>query len=354
MAVAHAQTNGVTRLRPGRQFFITISFGYKDPLLKEDVFSVIDSIEYTSYCISLESSSDNSKVSCHVHVFLELVDKYFIDDVRQFFASVFDECGLNVQSCKSKRSCVKYITKEDVEPVTNIKLSDLHFNVRVHNWCKKALKFDCTDPFVVEHRFCYRYLNRYYNDYQKKKYPVFKGFSKCQDVKGDWAVVVCSWWNDAIEGFTVKRKCLYLHGPTNVGKTTLIESLICRRNLPFVFLPGVGKFFMQGFDSTFHKLILFEEFEIKYHVVAMLKRLLEGRKYAYPVKCEQDMIIEFKGPIIFVSNLNDIADAPLMTRLLFVSAQTPYYTQETFAIPKKEVVAVEEVHEILSSSEEFV
>lgn len=33
-----------------------------------------------------------------------------------------------------------------------------------------------------------------------------------------------------------------------------------------------------------------------------MKRLLEGRPYAYPVKCVLDLIISFKGPVIFVSN----------------------------------------------------
>lgn len=83
----------------------------------------------------------------------------------------------------------------------------------------------------------------------------------------------------------IKKRQLYLWGPSNVGKSSLVESLIGKVNMKFVFYPGVGKFFMQGFDPYFHKFFLFEEFKLHFYPVNMLKRLLEGREYAYPVKC---------------------------------------------------------------------
>lgn len=50
-----------------------------------------------------------------------------------------------------------------------------------------------------------------------------------------------------------------------------------------------------------------------------LKRLLEGRAYAYPVKCELDKNIQFYGPVIFVSNFNiedECQDEALLGRLI--------------------------------------
>lgn len=41
---------------------------------------------------------------------------------------------------------------------------------------------------------------------------------------------------------------------------------------------------MQFFDIRFHKLILFEKFDIKFYPVSMLKQLVEGRCFAYHVK----------------------------------------------------------------------
>lgn len=59
---------------------------------------------------------------------------------------------------------------------------------------------------------------------------------------------------------------------------------------------------MQGFDPFFYKVTVFEEFNIQLYKGSFLKHLLEGRPYAYPVKCGSDSIFSFKGPIIFIPN----------------------------------------------------
>lgn len=51
----------------------------------------------------------------------------------------------------------------------------------------------------------------------------------------------------------------------------------------------------------------------------MLKRLLEGRNYAYPVKCSLYQIFKFNGPIIFVSN-NSVDDCNDKAQLLLINA----------------------------------
>lgn len=79
-------------------------------------------------------------------------------------------------------------------------------------------------------------------------------------------------------------------GSYKYGKSSFVESIIGKQNLKYVFMPGVGKFFMQGYNPEVHKVILFEEFDIKFHHVRLLKRLMEGRNYAYPVKCEMDSV----------------------------------------------------------------
>lgn len=113
-------------------------------------------------------------------------------------------------------------------------------------------------------------------------------------------------------------------GPTNVGKSSFVESLIDKQNLKYVFMPGVGKFCIQGFNPEVHKVILFEEFDIKFHHISLLKRLMEGRNYAYPVKCEMDRVLSFYGPIIFVSNYNIeecCTDEAFLRRLVIVYAR---------------------------------
>ncbi|KAK9754584.1 hypothetical protein QE152_g1104 [Popillia japonica] len=150
---------------------------------------------------------------------------------------------------------------------------------------------------------------------------------------------VCQWWNryccDAVR-FEFKRPCLYLYGRSDVGKTTYVESLIGRHNLRYVFRPGIGNFFMQDFRADFHRVILFEEFDCKAHNLSLLRRLCEGRQHAFPVKCERDLLVAFRGPIIFVTNFDDVENEALRSRLLFVHASVPYWESERVDVPKAE------------------
>lgn len=125
-------------------------------------------------------------------------------------------------------------------------------------------------------------------------------------VYAGWHDAVVTWYNEWCFILNEKKNCirkqLYLSGPTNVGKSTVIEKLIGKSNLKFVFYPGVGNFFMQGFDPSYHKFIVFEEFDVDFYPINMLKRLLECKTFAYPVKCQADLVMKFYGPIIMVSN----------------------------------------------------
>lgn len=144
---------------------------------------------------------------------------------------------------------------------------------------------------------------------------------------------VVGWFNNIVYSLenilkVYKRQQIFIHGPTNVGKSSLVEKLIGRSNLKYVFYPGLGKFFMQSFDIHFHKFIVFEEFNIRFFKPSFLKRLLENRSYAYPVKCGSDNIFAFNGPIFFVSNedIREVCyDSGLLGRLKIIDAYTPFW-----------------------------
>lgn len=89
---------------------------------------------------------------------------------------------------------------------------------------------------------------------------------------------------------------------------------------------------MQGFDPFFHKFILFE-FKLDFYPLNMLKRLLEGREYAYPVKCSSDSVFKFNGPIMFVSNdALDTSDEAFKNRLFVIEACNAYW--ENYEVPR--------------------
>lgn len=330
------------RRKPGKCFFITVDLlEYYESVRKDfkEWFS-----ELVTFCIAVETSRVSKRVSFHLHAYLEFENKLFLSDLREYLEScmltVYEEVWrFDIQSCKSTKSVLKYITKEDRNPFYNCKMTMLHFNYRSYMWALSTPRFLHSDPFVQEHRFCYRFLEKLWNDVRfEQKFSERDKLLRVETCFANWTMDVATWWNNILTKYSVKNKQLYLYGPSNVGKSSYIERIIGRSMMKYVYFPGVGKFFMQGYRPGFHKVILFEEFDIKYHVPSMLKRLLEGRRFAYPVKGLCDVEFVHRGPIIFVSNyMFDDMDDALKNRFLFVSATTPFWEALEALVPKEEV-----------------
>lgn len=350
-ALARTVARPVRRIKPGALFLITISLRSSDEFSRQDLVDCFGS-DLISFCVALERSSEQAEVSSHLHGFFEFKDKMFLNDIRMYVSNVFDDCRIDVQACRSRRNCLIYISKEDVNLLTNISRSKLNFNYQCYWWARESSFFDVTHPFVLKNRHCYKFLERVFAQVKmdvSNKFVCLRPMFSCYM---NWTMDVCVWWNTWYDRFKLKRPALYLYGPSNCGKSTFIERIIGLDNMPYVFLPDVGKFFMQSFEVNYHRVILFEEFEYKFAVTSLLKRLLEGRAYAYPVKCGIAKLITFKGPIIFVSNANDVNDDALCNRLLFVSANTPYWEAPLAATPKVEEVEKENMEEICESESE--
>lgn len=219
----------------------------------------------------------------HLHAYLGMESRWECSVVADYVHSMPICRSCDVQFCRSPKSAKKYCSKEDAKLVTNVKISDLNIHYRIYRWARANPYFKYNDPFVVEHRFCYRFLAQAHAQWRRDMKAPFGRFCSVAVAHRNWSLQVAVWWNRRIESVNLKELQLYLWGPSNSGKTTFIERLI-GVNLDYVYYPGIGKFFMQDFDVAYHRVIVFEEFDVKYQIQSMLKRLLEGRAYAYIVK----------------------------------------------------------------------
>lgn len=342
-----AQNKTAKRDRVVTSWFLTVELNEVYDIVREDFVNSFEDV--VSYCCAVETSVTSSRVSNHLHCYLELNEGIKFDDMRDYVSSLYDGLHIDVQRCKSKRNALKYITKEDRNVYSNISPSKFHIQYRMYFWALNSSRFDFTDPFVVEHRNQYRFLQKYYEEVKVQTVSKFNGFRVPEFCYSGWALKCCLFWRENIKPHYHKRKSLYLWGCTNTGKTTLVEYLIGRSNLGRIFYPGVGKFFMQGLDERQHEIIIFEEFDVDLHLKSMLKRLLEGKPYAYPVKCEPDKIITWKKPIIFISNHNIryCGDEALLSRLYIVDAIYPFWQNAVYGpVPKEEAIETPEVIEI--------
>lgn len=116
----------------------------------------------------------------NIHAFLECSVPILLNDLRETIVASFSETGLDVQACPSKKSCLIYVSKEDVHLFTNVKVSDLNFNYQVYCRARATTVFNFTDPFFVKHRFCHRYLKKYFRDYNKTFVVPFSQFRQCE------------------------------------------------------------------------------------------------------------------------------------------------------------------------------
>lgn len=339
-----AAVTGVDRKsrKPGRLFFVTLNLEcevYED--IRKDFVAVFQDL--ITYVCAIEKSDNSELVSNHLHCFLEFGSEIFVDDLRKFVVDNFEEvCNkIDVQPCRSRRNCIKYCSKEDEGVYYNCKTSELHIYFRTIKWAATREEFRYKDPFVFEQRNQYRYIEKVYQDVRSCiNAAKFKGFEMCRMGFSGWAMQCALAWNQMLRDAAQKKskgQKLYLWGNTNVGKSTLIESFFGGSiDLPEVYCPGVGKFFMGEFDPLVHKAIVFEEFEYKYYPIALLKRLVEGRRGTYMVKCCPTKSFAFHGPIIFVSNYEEITDVAFRSRLTIVNATTPYWMEDKVEIPSTE------------------
>ena len=140
------------RKRPGKQFFITINFTFAPCLLERARLISNPEVgfnEIISYCVAVERSDKSELCSHHIHCFVEFKEALLISDLCEYLKSVYFELHIDVQPCRSRKSCLKYISKENVYFYTNVKTSDLHFNYRCFKWADSISKFDHTHPFVT-------------------------------------------------------------------------------------------------------------------------------------------------------------------------------------------------------------
>ena len=207
---------------------------------------------------------------------LDADDEDLEEDEQQFARELAAEHGLHVTKVRSERNYLKYITKEDHNPLLkNINHKMLSFYFRAIEWASNTLEYKEADPFILAHPQFYNLLkhvhacvhaskkqqaNRQLMRYQEPpRQPIvtdqiIAATSTASVVAAaettaiataaatetatngstylPWNQQVIEWWNDWIDnGFRPKKKQLYLWGPSNTGKSYLVKNLL-RHSIP--------------------------------------------------------------------------------------------------------------------------
>lgn len=96
-----------------------------------------------------------------------------------------------------------------------------------------------------------------------------------------------------------KAKQLYIYGPPNLGKTTLVRWL---ENFATVYWMSIQEDFSDGFNEDFHDLIVIDEFRAQKRIQD-LNQWLDGSTFTYKVKGRQGEKRK-NLPMIILSNFS--------------------------------------------------
>jgi hypothetical protein len=133
------------RRSKGREFAVTVAPVWQYHQVRSDFLDYFEGVD--TYCIGLEYNHANG--NCNLHAYLKFNRRRGCVDVIE---ACFPEGTINVQSCKSSRNWLKYITKEDVEPLYNCKVRTVRSMIRE---TRRQRRTDGTFPLISAHQFLY-------------------------------------------------------------------------------------------------------------------------------------------------------------------------------------------------------
>ena len=113
--------------------------------VRRDFLDYFNCVE--EYCVSIERNHVDNKV--HLHAYLKYTELLFLNEVREFLS--WYGGTLNIQSVKSRRNVLKYISKGDTENLFNCRESEVSFSYRSVAWSRRTPSFRYSDTFVLEH-----------------------------------------------------------------------------------------------------------------------------------------------------------------------------------------------------------
>lgn len=333
----------------GYSFFITFHVEYIYDKIREDFLENFHQVE--EYCVSVERHH-SSLYKYHIHAYIKLKELASCSEVRDIVCSI-TEFGCNVQPCRSRKSVLRYITKEDESPFFNCSESELSFAYRARSWARRSPAFRFQDPFVLEHTNRWRFLRELHSEVSGEHSRRVGTEFNVEKWRGGWCMSTLLWARDFVKGRT--RKALYLWGEGGVGKSTIIEKLCRAMGWKLVFYPVPGHFFCGNYEDERYDVVLFEEWEFNSFQQNMyqIRRFIEGRRFSVDVKHEKCRVVQCSRPCIFVSNESTMNMCiPMLRRLQVVEAYCRAVDNEYAWVPKEEVDAgaEEELQEVIELS----
>lgn len=101
---------------------------------------------------------------------------------------------------------------------------------------------------------------------------------------------------------------MYLYGPPNTGKTTLVSSAV---DFDKAFFAGRDKWWMEGFNAALHSFVVIDEFDWSHFSCPKeLLKLLAGEMFVGNIKGKSTIWFSLKLPVIMITNEDPLRTPP--------------------------------------------
>lgn len=236
----------------------------------------------------------------HQHCYLKTVEPMKLVDLREYVLTLTDDIGFDLQPCKSRKSWLIYITKEDCHPfMKNVRISELSLYARAQHHIKTKYRaprpVDTADHFMVAagnfRNVCINMADNHIAVLREK----------VQNDRITMEPNMQCWLTRAIFKALVNREHVYIYGLPGLGKTELIDRYVQRFKC---WRAGAVDRFMFGTLQENHEVVLFEDFK-PFESEKMLPTILsimDKKPVAVSEKFKNDSIRMFNAQCIFVSN----------------------------------------------------
>lgn len=236
----------------------------------------------------------------HQHCYLETKEPMKLDEIRDIILTLTDDIGFDLQTCKSRKSWLIYITKEDAHPfIYNVKLSDCALWVRANNYIKnkytKVQKIDKCDHFMLacgNHRNVIVGIAENHIESLREKADMER---KTREPN-----MQC-WLTRSIYRTYLDGSHMYVLGLPGMGKSVLIDRLIHGKKVWRAGHPD--RFMFSGLDETV-EIVLFDDFQ-PMEFASLLPRIqcmMDKFPCTISTKGKDDQTRLIKAQFIFVSN----------------------------------------------------
>lgn len=319
-------------MRPIRELSVTIpKFEGDRDLFEEWIVECFDGA-ITRYAVALEEHYDGTP---HLHAYVQLPNESEelpdppTADTFTASLTVWLDKGCDVQACRSVKTWLKYITKEDqLAILRQVSPHECSLYLQTAILAKKRA-FRWNDPHVAAHANTAHVVRNMWEAFREENeddvscsmvpYPLPLAVGEFTWMRNAVAII-----NNYIAQPDFKRPHLYLWGEPNSGKSTFVNCLLDLMGWTPVFpLKFKSSFWLSQIDKTKH-VILMDDFRPDDYVESELLNLLQGGYMSRQKKGQDPTTFRWRKPIILTSNVAfaDLSE-PLRVRLRPVKAFIP-------------------------------